>query len=807
MNKNGKMVIGLIIAVSVISTSIIISSNPSVLSQSIVVNGIEYEVHESINIDGNDACDNFFSGNGTDGSEGNPHILEYYYFEDMDISISIKNVNLYVIIRNCFFKNMSINAIYLLNCSNLIVFNCTFMNSENGITIGDSLSRNINIDNNTFIECNYAVMSVNTSNLTISNNYGDSGSNFFRSLGGNDINLYNNTILNMSFGLYLSGSQINIFDNTFNNTYDTSFMGGQYNVFDNSFFGSFNLYGYPDILNSKNSKTSINIVMWYYGIVNISNTNIKSLFFGSKDNIYLENNTIENAIFYNSNNNIIKNNTFCSNNNVNFIKCTNTSIVDNIFINREDKSLSITDCENVSVLSNIFYSLNYYTIFLRNTNYSKIAYNSIYADNNGIHVIGNSRNLNISYNDILLNNFNMNGISIGFGAESNVSYSNISRNVIACGFCGIVFGEGYVNYNTFDCNVVSNVTNPYPESWGNNYNDTNIVNITPNIEHIPNQKFGQNEFPSPIINVQVSDDGYNRTTLTYYIYKDSVEIDRGFCDDVISIEVDTLYLGTFSYRIEVYDGYYYSYCEFQATIGEIPSNTTIITENKTISTNWITIEWLDVESDGYYVLVNGTKYDSVTSNYINFSFPTENKTYLISVIAYNTHGNSSESNICEIITFFDLMPEKTTILTPSQTINDGHILIMWEFKDSANGYYIYINDTYNSTVIGNYIDFQFPLVNATYMIYVVSYNEYGVSDPSNVCIIRVEVFEEPQIPEEPENDTWIYIVGGIGGATGAGVAGYFIYSKMKGKKEVPQVLSRIRCKDGEHWDGHRCVPT
>ncbi|MBD3185257.1 hypothetical protein GF325_00400, partial [Candidatus Bathyarchaeota archaeon] len=84
-------------------------------------------------IDGNSALDGFCGGNGTNGTPGNPHVIENITFimdDDMKDLLVIKNTNLHLIIRNCtFLGNSTFTGTNLLieNVSNTIVQNCSFI--------------------------------------------------------------------------------------------------------------------------------------------------------------------------------------------------------------------------------------------------------------------------------------------------------------------------------------------------------------------------------------------------------------------------------------------------------------------------------------------------------------------------------------------------------------------------------------------------------------------------------------------------------------------------------------------------------
>ncbi len=136
--------------------------------------------HTPISIDGNVALDALCDGNGTDGTYGNPHIIEGYTIDGgIGNAIEILNTDRYLKIQNCVFGGMSgteSNGIYLSNANNITVNTCSISTAgKNGIYIisSDNCSvTNCEIFNNNFYQ-DYSTAGINNlgnNNAFISNN-------------------------------------------------------------------------------------------------------------------------------------------------------------------------------------------------------------------------------------------------------------------------------------------------------------------------------------------------------------------------------------------------------------------------------------------------------------------------------------------------------------------------------------------------------------------------------------------------------------------------------------------------------------
>ena len=125
------------------------------------------EIHEPILINNDQELNEFCSGNGTDGTKENPHIIQNYEISTTQNGIQILNTTLYLIIRNCSISSDEV-GILLNNCTNIIIENCN-INANIGISLNYSTQINI-LFNNISRTIIYGLEISNSNNLTILNN-------------------------------------------------------------------------------------------------------------------------------------------------------------------------------------------------------------------------------------------------------------------------------------------------------------------------------------------------------------------------------------------------------------------------------------------------------------------------------------------------------------------------------------------------------------------------------------------------------------------------------------------------------------
>ena len=189
---NLSIFIGLIVFASIFS----FVSNPTYLAESAddttpKANG----AHDPISIDGNDALIAFCAGNGSDGSESNPYIIQNYEIDATSGSgIDLSNIDLYLNIQGCTISGEGSQSpgINLGNCGNITITNNSIYETGYGIYVMDSSS--LNISNNICYKSGVNgidLYNVNSSAIG-NNNCSLNGNNGINISGGNNFKITDN---------------------------------------------------------------------------------------------------------------------------------------------------------------------------------------------------------------------------------------------------------------------------------------------------------------------------------------------------------------------------------------------------------------------------------------------------------------------------------------------------------------------------------------------------------------------------------------------------------------------------------------
>ncbi len=134
--------------------------------------------HNAISISGNDALNSFCSGNGTDGSFGNPHVIANYNIDtytDRIPGISLNNISKYLILDNITLRAYAYSgyALYINNCSNIVIQDLIVEVGQTSIYISNS--NNITIQQSIVeIANSNAIIAENSQNIQILNSTVDS---------------------------------------------------------------------------------------------------------------------------------------------------------------------------------------------------------------------------------------------------------------------------------------------------------------------------------------------------------------------------------------------------------------------------------------------------------------------------------------------------------------------------------------------------------------------------------------------------------------------------------------------------------
>jgi len=430
-----------------------------------------------------------------------------------------------------------------------------------------------------------------------------------------------NSSFNSYYGIYLRDSHDCIFTgNNFSNNDDFGFY------FDNSNYTTIlgNNISHNDEAGIYLEESSNNTLSGN----NVSNNSVEGIFLY----YFCDNNTIsENNISNNSGEgiylyNLCVNNTI-SGNNVSYndngiylgVGSKDTSILGNDLSFNADCGISLSEGDNTSIFGN------------------NVSFNQ-----NGINIGGKSQSCQIWMN-FISNNSNYQG------SESTLN-SHWDNSTV-----GNYWGDYQDRYP--DASAIGNIWDTNYTIYGfSNNNDTKpLVNVDPIIDLLPsnNVKYLLGE-TGHLISWTITDTYYMNPE--YYIYHDDFLVEEGnwVSGDSVSLNVDGLDVGTYSFRIVVYDGTAWGKNENTIEVEvEVIPKPVIITISQTISTENITVEWSEVVGvDSYNVYINGTltyPTDNLTQNiWLN-----ESGTYLITVTAINGAEESEHSDAITIIVLID----------------------------------------------------------------------------------------------------------------------------------------------------------
>lgn len=417
------------------------------------------DTHPSIIVDGNEALNDFCSGNGTIGNFSNPYVISGYYIDanNSGSGIEIRNTDKYVVLNDFFVINSDSGGysagIKLFNCSNIKIENSTGKNNLNGIFIEDS--ENITILRNDFSNNKYGIYLWDSENNTLSNNNISSNENSGIKL--NDSN--NNTISFNSathnfYGLNIEGFNNTIIGNSLlNNSYGVTIrdsfnvlrgnmvkFSSESGVSIHDFFTflynntiSDNGYTGIDLKNDANYNVLSHNVLVNNGIIiqdSFNNSIDESNIINGKPVMYFEN---QNGLIIDGISNIGQ---------LILVNCNN-SIISNSNISQTAGGILLSNSYNNFIFNNTMSFNSEYGIHLRHSNHNVLSDNRATYNLKGF-FIRYSNNITL-YNNLAL-------FSIESGFELTGSYNcTISNNTAL-----LNLNSGYLLSNSFNISLSSN---------------------------------------------------------------------------------------------------------------------------------------------------------------------------------------------------------------------------------------------------------------------------------------------------------------------------------------------------------------
>ena len=403
--------------------------------------------HSQIYIEGNAALDSFCSGNGTDGTFLNPHIIENYLINASGTgsAIEIRNSDRYLIIRYCTLSDSGSQTydagIELYYSSNIRITQSSVYSNRNGISLYYSNNNTIMTNN---ISGNSRGIFIENSNYNTIMDNNASYNTFGIYLYNTDYSklISNNVSDNNNYGIYLYNSDYSelILNNlSDNNDYGIYFFDSNNNLVTGNYMTKCGLFFHTSFNNSVDTTNLVNNNSVYYFedkealiidgdvfkqigqliLVNCSNAIISNL-----DLTNEEGEIVALLLSYSNNNLITGNNVLNYKYGISLSYSNNNSITGNNVLNNQI-GISLSDSNNNMLTGNNASNNYYHGIRLYNSDYSELILNNISDNHYGIY-LSHSHSSELISNNVLNNN--RDGIMLYISFSNFISQNDVSNN-------------------------------------------------------------------------------------------------------------------------------------------------------------------------------------------------------------------------------------------------------------------------------------------------------------------------------------------------------------------------------------------
>lgn len=378
----------------------------------------------------------------------------------LDCGISLKTTRLFLIIRNCSFESFD-TCIFFKDVQNVVIENCQFLDSYNGIKI--TISEYVIIDSNSFHSQEMAVSFTDSLNSTITSNCFFECETSLWMDNSENISILHNQISNnpynsdnwMFSGIYLQDSSNNLL-------YNNSFLYASINSYNSDWtqLNSTNYFNGIKIQVFENLQNEIieNEVIGFWIFVNCEYITIKNstsistsgfLRFYDCNHFLLQNCTFGSEIFNFSrathlilsqcNNFSIIQSTFITSSESISIGNSNMTIINQNHFWGNDISIQISSANNVSLVENIFTNCKYafrtwsfdnLEIVNNSLQNSRFFFSSLLKEYDFVNNLFNNREIFIYYNvsdQILTNSLEIDDIGYAYIKECE-NFSLDGRN-------------------------------------------------------------------------------------------------------------------------------------------------------------------------------------------------------------------------------------------------------------------------------------------------------------------------------------------------------------------------------------------
>jgi parallel beta-helix repeat protein len=401
-----------------------------------------YPPHDPIMIEGNE---NFTATNGVtagDGTPENPFLIEGWELngtlnQSYDSGISIKETNMFFIIRNCFIHHFNVTELQLDSVKNGRVDSCIISDGDQfqyGIYLTNCSQ--INICDNQIISNTYGIQIYNSTNITIHNNtlFAEILSSFTAIEGScRFCVISNNTVCrDYNEGIILSGQYNVVIGNSVSGYYGLGTTGiqvtGQHNrVCYNTIKGRGS--GYSGVGIRSNSDRNFNNTIDHNSVMyNSLGIQLQGSYFYIASNMIRSND--KGLVLWISDNSTVENNTISYNNNP----------------ENEGYGIAITWCSEQNTIQNNELYNNLIGIIISGSSKNIFSWNNITSKNYGVY-LQNAQNIHKTEDNEIHYNF-INGGDYGIYIKEDTNSNLFSYNELSATTMGVYLREKSVN-NTF----------------------------------------------------------------------------------------------------------------------------------------------------------------------------------------------------------------------------------------------------------------------------------------------------------------------------------------------------------------------
>jgi hypothetical protein len=170
----------------------------------------------------------------------------------------------------------------------------------------------------------------------------------------------------------------------------------------------------------------------------------------------------------------------------------------------------------------------------------------------------------------------------------------------------------------------------------------------------------------------------------------------------------------------------------------LPSKPLFLNTSQTLGFSVFSLNFTSTNATLYHIFVNGLLNRTTMDNWTVYNLPFLNAVYEFRIIAENSYGNSTISDLLQIKIIVSV-PIKP-IITDGHSHADNSIAITWGNVEFTDLYYVLVNHQTKLTTTDLQATMSFPAVNQTYAFSVIANNFAGNSTESEIMNVNIVVY-------------------------------------------------------------------